>query len=420
MNPWVGLRFRRDLIKLTDLGTRVIIALMITMVYGVWLRDLFIIVLGVAGFLYLAFWYRIFRGSAKLIKEIKVEPSVLDIRAVAGKESSEMIKIECPSGRRYDLSFDQDRLHAEPDKISKGMNDVELVYTPVLGGVKKLREFKLKTADRYGLIELTDVVHFEVTLTSVPRVYPLAAYALRTLGEMSQIGEETISQYIIGSGIEYAESREYTPGDPLRRFDWKAWAKTGKPMVKQYFAEEGGGVCVLYDNVADNPVSLDELNHAFLSLVLSLVERENTEIRLLDDEGIVSYDLDRFNTLLVATQIALQGKIRDFMEYYALLDPVAGKTEFMDSVLNKDINPTSGGVESDNNIIVTSLTGNPSKLLRVIEDLNQPTSLLVPTKPWIWMNSLEKSHKSYEAYIRLVKRLEKRGLRIYSSIDNLF
>jgi len=409
------------LIKLTDLGTRVIIALMITMVYGVWLRDLFIIVLGVAGFLYLAFWYRIFRGSSKLVKEIKVEPSVLGIRAVAGKESSEMIKIESPSGRVYELSFDQERLYAEPDKIIKGVNDVELVYTPVLGGVKKLRELRLKTADRYGLIELVDVIPFEATLTSVPRVYPLAAYALRTLGEMSQIGEETITRYIVGSGIEYAESREYIPGDPLRRFDWKAWAKTGKPMVKQYLAEEGGGVCVLFDNVADNPVSLDELNHAFLSLVLSLVEREeNTEIRLLGDEGIISYDLDRFNTLLVATQIALQGKTRDFMEYYALLDPVAGKTEFTENVLSKDINPTSNGVESDNNIIVTSLTGNPSKLLRIIEDLNQPTSLLVPTKPWIWMNSLEKSHKSYEAYSRLVKRLEKRGLRIYSSIDNLF
>ncbi|MFZ4575043.1 MAG: DUF58 domain-containing protein [Phycisphaerales bacterium] len=38
----------------------------------------------------------------------------------------------------------------------------------------------------------------------------------------------------IGSGLEYAKSRPYSPGDTMKMFDWKITARTGKPFVKQY------------------------------------------------------------------------------------------------------------------------------------------------------------------------------------------
>lgn len=38
----------------------------------------------------------------------------------------------------------------------------------------------------------------------------------------------------VGSGLEYAQSRPYEPGDSVRQFDWRLTAKTGKPYVKQY------------------------------------------------------------------------------------------------------------------------------------------------------------------------------------------
>ena len=28
--------------------------------------------------------------------------------------------------------------------------------------------------------------------------------------------------------------RDYRPGDPLRRIHWRSWAKTDKPIVKEY------------------------------------------------------------------------------------------------------------------------------------------------------------------------------------------
>jgi uncharacterized protein (DUF58 family) len=47
-----------------------------------------------------------------------------------------------------------------------------------------------------------------------------------------------------GFSIEFAEHREYTPGDDLRYLDWKALGRTDKYYLKQ-FEEETNLVCHL-------------------------------------------------------------------------------------------------------------------------------------------------------------------------------
>ena len=37
-----------------------------------------------------------------------------------------------------------------------------------------------------------------------------------------------------GQGIEFAEVREYIPGDDVRSIDWNVTARTGTPYVKKY------------------------------------------------------------------------------------------------------------------------------------------------------------------------------------------
>lgn len=40
-----------------------------------------------------------------------------------------------------------------------------------------------------------------------------------------------------GQSIEFAQHREYAPGDDVRRIDWKVWSKTDKYYIKQYEEE---------------------------------------------------------------------------------------------------------------------------------------------------------------------------------------
>ncbi len=40
-----------------------------------------------------------------------------------------------------------------------------------------------------------------------------------------------------GFSVEFAEHREYVPGDDIRHVDWKVWSKTDKLYFKQYEEE---------------------------------------------------------------------------------------------------------------------------------------------------------------------------------------
>ncbi len=50
-----------------------------------------------------------------------------------------------------------------------------------------------------------------------------------------------------GHGIEFAEVREYEPGDPFQAIDWKVTARMGRPFVKRFVEERELTVLFLLD-----------------------------------------------------------------------------------------------------------------------------------------------------------------------------
>ncbi|HEX5612385.1 MAG TPA: DUF58 domain-containing protein [Burkholderiales bacterium] len=48
-------------------------------------------------------------------------------------------------------------------------------------------------------------------------------------------------------GMEYAESRPYSPGDDVRRFDWRVTARTGRAHTKVFRLEHGNDLHCLID-----------------------------------------------------------------------------------------------------------------------------------------------------------------------------
>lgn len=70
-----------------------------------------------------------------------------------------------------------------------------------------------------------------------------------------------------GTSIEFADYRNYAPGDDLRRLDWNVYARLERPYVKLYEDEEDLAVHVILDASASMDYPTDEsepTHHKFL------------------------------------------------------------------------------------------------------------------------------------------------------------
>jgi hypothetical protein len=64
------------------------------------------------------------------------------------------------------------------------------------------------------------------------------------------IDSDTIGEFrstFRGSGLTFAELREYEPGDDIRRIDWKATARSPRTYVKSYLEERSLSILVAVD-----------------------------------------------------------------------------------------------------------------------------------------------------------------------------
>jgi uncharacterized protein (DUF58 family) len=73
------------------------------------------------------------------------------------------------------------------------------------------------------------------------------AIEIRTRGLVNEVIAGEYGSVFKGRGMEFAEVREYIPGDDVRSIDWNVTARTGAPYVKKFVEEREQTVMFLVD-----------------------------------------------------------------------------------------------------------------------------------------------------------------------------
>ena len=128
----------------------------------------------------------------------------------------------------------------------------------------------------------------------------------------------------LGSGTEFDQLREYGPDDEYRKIDWAATARSGRPIVRTFRAEQNQRVVCLLDNgrvMAGRVADVPRVEHA-MDAVLTLA---TVSTGLGDKFGLVTFDRQVHSVVAPAAGRGQLGRVTRAL--YAL-EPVLAESDY--------------------------------------------------------------------------------------------
>jgi uncharacterized protein (DUF58 family) len=110
--------------------------------------------------------------------------------------------------------------------------ELRLSFTPRRRGRIALAGLTVGCPDPLGLVQGLARVPLAAHLVALPRRYRLPELALPGKRKYQPGGVSLAAS--VGDAEEFLALRDYRPGDPLQRVHWKSFARSGKPVVKEY------------------------------------------------------------------------------------------------------------------------------------------------------------------------------------------
>lgn len=121
--------------------------------------------------------------------------------------------------------------------------DLALALTPLRRGLIEVPPVRAFSLFPFGILRSGWSFHAVPPLLVTPELFPVGPVAIAGAGR-SQVGGPMISARA-GESMEYVGNRDYVPGEPIGRLDVKAWARTGRPVIREFHDEQSAAVAVV-------------------------------------------------------------------------------------------------------------------------------------------------------------------------------
>lgn len=149
---------------------------------------------------------------------------------------------------------------------------------PLRRGVLRLDGVTMARPDPLGMFRSFVKISAPQTLLILPKRYPVPPLALPGAARYQQGGLAQAAH--VGSSEEFVALRDYRHGDPLRHIHWRSWAKTGRPIVKEFEDEFFVRHALVLDTFDSEPNS--EVLEECVSVAASFACTVLTQESLLD------------------------------------------------------------------------------------------------------------------------------------------
>jgi len=161
-------------------------------------------------------------NRADLPQTVEVDDSVPSLLKVVEGSPRHLLQLE--PGEEHELSY---------------------VVEATRRGRHLLGPLRLRCADPSGVRDLERTLDLRTNVTAIAEVEPEREVRVAPSRTRNWVGQ--IVSRRIGAGSETWGIRDYAPGDEMRHINWKASARTGRWVTKEYEAERSGDVTIILD-----------------------------------------------------------------------------------------------------------------------------------------------------------------------------